>query len=138
MTTKTAYAMTERVDLTYEEAVASVTEALASEGFGVLHTIDVRGLMREKLEEEYPPYAILEVCNPALAYMVLRSDADAGLLLPCKVVVRRDPATDETIVSILDPLVMAEVTGAGGVETVSRLVRGKMERVLAVVKGGAK
>jgi uncharacterized protein (DUF302 family) len=130
--------MTERVDLPYEEAVASVTEALANEGFGVLHTIDVRGLMREKLEEEFPPYAIFEVCNPALAYMVLRSDADAGLLLPCKVVVRCDPDTEQTIVSILDPMVMVDVTGARGVDTVSRLVREKMERVLAVVKGGAK
>ncbi len=138
MNAKTAYAMTEQVDLTYEEAVQAVTAALGNEGFGVLHTVDVRDIMRQKLEEEFPPYLILGVCNPALAYMLLRNDIEAGLLLPCKVVVRVDPDTDQTIVSVLDPMAMTDVIGSQGIETVSRLVREKMERVLEEVKGGAK
>jgi len=137
MTSKIAYGMTERVNLPHERAVEVVTEALQHEGFGLLTTIDVRKTMWEKLGEEFPDYVILGACNPALAYMALRDDINLGLMLPCNVVVRIDPEDERTVVSILDPMVMADLSRTEGLENVARLAREKLERVLAEVKGVA-
>ena len=91
--------------------------------------------MWEKLGEEFPEYVILGACNPALAYMALRDDMNLGLMLPCNVVVRTDPEDECTVVSILDPMVMADLSRTEGLENVWRLVRDKLEHVLAEVKG---
>lgn len=135
MTNKIAYGMTERVGLPHEQAVGVVTEALKHEGFGVLTTIDVRKTMWEKLGEEFPDHVILGACNPALAYMALRDDIDIGLMLPCNVVVRTDPDDECTVISILDPMTMADLSHSEGIEKVARLAREKLERVLEEVKG---
>jgi hypothetical protein len=49
------------VDLDFEEAIATVTEELGKEGFGVLTEIDVSATMKKKLDEDMPPYRILGV-----------------------------------------------------------------------------
>lgn len=137
MTSKTAYGMTERIDLPYERALEVVTEALKREGFGVLTSIDVRKTMWEKLEAEFPDYVILGACNPALAYAALKDDIEIGLLLPCNAVVRTDPEDERTVVSILNPLIMADLSPSEALSEVARLAREKLERVLAEVKGVA-
>lgn len=77
-------------DLSYDEAVERVTEALADEGFGVLTEIDVREKMREKLGEDFRRYVILGACAPELAHRALQEEDSVGLLLPCNVVVAED------------------------------------------------
>lgn len=138
MEARVSYAMTERIDLPHGQAVAAVTEALRHEGFGVLTTIDVRKTMRERLAEDYPDYVILGACNPAFAHVVMKAQEDAGLLLPCNVVVRTDPADEKTVVSVQDPLVMADVAQSPQIAKVAELAREKLQRVLAEVKGGTR
>lgn len=105
-----------------------VRDALKQEGFGVLTEIDVRQTLKEKIAADFQPYVILGACNPSLAYVALQKDAEMGLLLPCNVVVRE--IEHGSVVSILDPLVLAELSGAEGLEEVARIARGKIERVL--------
>jgi uncharacterized protein (DUF302 family) len=94
----------------YDAAIGAVTEALKKEGFGILTQIDVRATMRQKLDAEFRPYAILGACNPALAHRALMERADAGLLLPCNVTVESTPGGG-SIIRIADPLVMLQVAG---------------------------
>ena len=75
-------------DITVEEAVNRVTEALKDEGFGVLSTIDIQDAFKRKLDKDFPPYVILGACNPQLAWKALQTDPNIGLLLPCNVVVQ--------------------------------------------------
>lgn len=106
-----------KLDHSYELTIEKVTEALKTEGFGVLTKIDVKATLKEKLGREFRPYAILGACNPPLAYQALSSDPAIGLLLPCNVTVEE---TDDggSFVRIADPVVMMGV----GVEQNPQLV----------------
>jgi len=136
MSTTLRYGIRTQVRLPLEEAIAATTEALKREGFGVLTTIDVRETLKEKIGADFQPYVILGACNPALAYAALQDDIDIGLLLPCNVTVREEGET--SIVTILDPMTMAELSAAPGLSEIVRLAREKLERVLAALeRGGA-
>jgi uncharacterized protein (DUF302 family) len=93
------------LDEGYEQAIEKVTEALKAKGFGVLTSIDVKGAFKEKLGEEFRPYAILGACNPKLAYRALNTSSEVGLMLPCNVTVEANPEGG-TIVRIINPRVM--------------------------------
>ncbi|GMV42676.1 MAG: ABC transporter ATP-binding protein [Myxococcales bacterium] len=78
--------------VSYEEAILRVTAALKEQGFGVITEIDVRKTMKEKLDVDFRPYAILGACQPKIAHAALSADLDIGLLLPCNVVVWEEEA----------------------------------------------
>jgi uncharacterized protein (DUF302 family) len=102
-----------RMNEPYEEVLGRVIAALKEEGFGVLTRIDVHHIFKEKLGVEFHPYTILGACNPPLAFKALSSRPDAGLMLPCNVIV--EAAGDGgTLVRIADPAAMMQVGGLAG------------------------
>ncbi|MEX2464051.1 MAG: DUF302 domain-containing protein, partial [Balneolaceae bacterium] len=62
------YFTSKTVDLSYEQAIAKVTELLKDEGFGVLTEIDVKDTLKKKLDVDFKKYKILGACNPNFAY----------------------------------------------------------------------
>ena len=113
---------------TVPEAIARVTEALKTEGFGVLTEIDVAGTLKKKLDLDRRPYHILGACNPKLANQALEADPDIGLLLPCNVVVREEEDGKVTV-GFMDPAAVMSLVEKEGVEILANDVRSRLERV---------
>lgn len=123
------YALSVDLDLPLGQAISAAKEALKAEGFGILTEIDVRTTLKEKIAADFQPYVILGACNPSLAFVALQDDIDTGLLLPCNVTVR-EGADGRSVVTVLDPNVMARISPSAELKEVARLARQKLERVL--------
>ena len=121
------------LELPYAETLEKVTEALKEQGFGVLTKIDVKATLKEKLDEDFRPYAILGACNPALAHKALSSDPTIGLMLPCNCTVE---AKDESnsIVRILNPKVMMGVGDLSQNEVLAAVAEEASERLTSVAE----
>ncbi|MQY28882.1 DUF302 domain-containing protein [Nocardia aurantia] len=103
-----------------DDALERTRRALAEQGFGVLTEIDMAATLKAKLGADMEPYRILGACNPALAHQAVDVDRRIGLLLPCNVIVRRDPSDSAAvIVEAMDPDVMVQVTGESGLEPIA-------------------
>ncbi len=128
-TTKYGYAR--EVELSYEDAVAKVTETLKEQGFGILTEIDVKTTLKKKIGKDIGKYMILGACNPNLAYQALTSEIDIGLLLPCNVTVYESPENGKTVVSVLDPELMVSMTGK---EALAGLANEAKTKVIAALE----
>jgi uncharacterized protein (DUF302 family) len=123
------YGYTRRLDgMTYEHALARVTEVLKAEGFGVLTEIDVQETLKKKLGVDFRRYKILGACNPALAHQALGADPLIGLLLPCNVIVFEDEGA--TVVSFTNPRELFRLVRDPRVASIADEVDHKLRRAL--------
>ena len=113
----------------FEQAITKVSDALKSEGFGVLTDIDVEQTLRKKLNVDFRPYRILGACNPSLAYQALQAEDKIGTLLPCNVIVQeRDDGQVE--VSAIDPVVSLARAGSPQLSELAETVQAKLKKVV--------
>ncbi|WP_455234307.1 DUF302 domain-containing protein [Thiogranum longum] len=122
------YGFSVRMSCGFDEAVEQVTEALKTEGFGVLTEIDVKATLKAKIDVDRKPYKILGACNPKLANQALNADPDIGLLLPCNVVVREEDDGSITV-AFMDPRAVLALVDEAGIEQLAGQVRDKLEKV---------
>jgi uncharacterized protein (DUF302 family) len=114
----------------FDAALARTTAALKNEGFGVLTEIDVQDTLAKKLGVAMARYRILGACNPTFAHAAVTRNADAGLMMPCNVVVyERGPG--EVVVTAVDPGASVAAFGDAELGSLAAEVRGKLVRVLA-------
>jgi uncharacterized protein (DUF302 family) len=113
-----------RLTIPYDEAVLRTRAALKEQGFGVLTEIDVHATLKAKLNADFRRYIILGACNPPLAHRALSNALDAGLLLPCNVIVYEEG--DGAVVSALNPTMMADFFPNDPMKDVAREARDKL------------
>jgi uncharacterized protein (DUF302 family) len=130
------YGFTHKTSLDYDAAIGAVIEALKSEGFGVLTTIDVQATLKQRLGADMPPYVILGACNPPLAHRALTAEPEIGLLLPCNVIVYMD-ASGQTTVSAIDPEAQFTLVGRADLAPLAQEVSARLRRALEKLPASA-
>ncbi|MEN4473951.1 DUF302 domain-containing protein [Mycolicibacterium cosmeticum] len=132
-----ALAISTTLHSTFDDAVELTRKALADQGFGVLTEIDVKATLKAKLDEDVEDYLILGACNPSLAHRAIDIDRQIGLLLPCNVVVRTDPAAQGTVVvDAMDPQVMVQVAERPGLQAVADDAAARLRAAIEALSQG--
>jgi len=127
------YGFSIRVSGSMDSVIEKVTEALKTEGFGVLTEIDVKATLKKKLDVDRKPYMILGACNPQLAHQAINAEPDIGLLLPCNVVVREEDDGSITV-AFMDPSAVLELVDEPAIHDLAVQVKSKLEKVCNLLK----
>lgn len=127
-------ALSTTVRTTFEDAIERTRNALAEQGFGILTDIDMRATLQAKLGHDMEDYRILGACNPPLAHRAVETNRQIGLLLPCNVVVRRDPADPgAVIIEAMNPQLMVQVTGETALDPIADEATARLRAALTTL-----
>lgn len=97
------YHISKKLNVPFEGAVTRVTEALKQQGFGIVTSIDLTDVLKQKLNITFRNYKILGACNPKFAHQAVGIESHIGIMLPCNVVVQ-EHENGEVEVSAINPL----------------------------------
>ena len=124
-----SYYFTKELNISFDDAIAKVTEELKKEGFGILTDIDVKATLKKKQDVDFRPYRILGACNPPFAFQALQAEYKIGTMLPCNVVVQ-EKAPGKVEVTSIDPVASMAAVNNPNLRTVGEQVREKLKRVI--------
>lgn len=123
------YSFNKILNVSFDEAVDRITEALKKEGFGILTDIDVKQTLKKKLDVDFRKYRILGACNPPFAYKALQAEDKIGLMLPCNVIVQEHD--DHRVeLSAVDPIASMQAIENPGLGDVAIEVQAKLKKVM--------
>jgi uncharacterized protein (DUF302 family) len=132
-----SYALTTKVSTPFAETVEKVRAALATQGFGVVSEIDIQATLKKKIDVDVPAQLILGACNPNYAHQAMQAEPSISVLLPCNVVVRDAGDGSGTIVQMIDPQTMVDVTANPDMHAVANEVGKMLNAALAEIKAAA-
>jgi uncharacterized protein (DUF302 family) len=127
-----SYYFAKALNITFEEAIKKVREELQREGFGILTEIDVKEILKKKLDVDFQKYHILGACNPPFAFQALQAESKIGLMLPCNVIVR-EVQEGEIEVAAIDPKASMQAVENPNLEGIAENVQVKLQRVIESV-----
>jgi uncharacterized protein (DUF302 family) len=127
------YYFSTNLKASFEEAVGKTTEALKSEGFGVITEIDMQSKLKEKLGVDFKKYKILGACNPAMAYKALQAEEKIGTMLPCNILII-DKGNGTTEVAAVNPIASMMAIKNPSLEPIARQVTEKLKKVINLIK----
>lgn len=116
-------------NVSFEEAIQRVTDALKEEGFGVLTEIDVQATLKKKLDEDIQPYRILGACNPSYAHKAILVEDKIGVMLPCNVIVQQKQ--EGVDVASVDPMVSMQAIENKDLVKIAEEIQLKLKKVIA-------
>lgn len=123
------YYFSKTITDSFENAIQKVTEALASEGFGVLTEIDLKATLKKKLDVDFYNYTILGACSPPFAYKALLAEDKIGTMLPCNVIVQ-EKVTGQIEVSAVDPAASMQAIGNNALTEIATEIRNRLKKVI--------
>ena len=128
------YYFNKRLRTDFDQTILLVTEALKTEGFGIVSEIDMQARLKEKLGVDFKRYKILGACNPSYAYKTLQKEDKIGVMLPCNVVVI-DQGNGITEVAAVHPLASMTAVQNPELEPLANEVTDKLRKVIDKLMG---
>lgn len=124
-----SYYFSKELQVTFQEAIHTVTEGLKAEGFGILTEIDVAETLKSKLGVDFQKYRILGACNPSFAYRALQAEPRIGTMLPCNVIVQ-ELENGKVEVAAVDPLASMKAIENHDLQTIAVEIQLKLKKVI--------
>ncbi len=111
----------------FDAAVEHIVKIVEKEGFTVMLTKSIDGILKKKLGiTNYPRYTSIMACGPKLAKMALDASVNVGLVFPCSFVVYEE--NEKIYVSHVSIMKMAKELGFASAEAMDPIIEvtGKM------------
>jgi uncharacterized protein (DUF302 family) len=124
-----SYYFSKTLQISFDEAVAKVTDELKKEGFGILTDIDVQTTIRKKLNADFRKYRILGACNAPYAYQALLAEDKIGTMLPCNVIEQEMPE-GKVEVAAIDPIASMQAIRNPALGKIAMEVQAKLKKVI--------
>jgi uncharacterized protein (DUF302 family) len=123
------YYFSKTIQISFEDAIAKVSEELKKEGFGILTDIDVKQTLKKKLDVDFRKYRILGACNPPFAYKALQTEGKIGMMLPCNVIVQ-EAENGNVEVAAIDPVASMQAIDNKDLKEIASQVQSKLKKVI--------
>ena len=124
-----SYYITRSTNFSFDEAVDRITQAVKTEGFGILTDIDVQSTLKEKINVDFKKYRILGACNPTFAYEAFQVEDQIGIMMPCNItVIEQD--NGHVDIAIMDPTAAFNVIENEDLQPFANELKMKLERSL--------
>lgn len=115
--------------LKFDQALELVVITLRHVGLAVVTKFDIAEMLKRELGLTRGRYVVLGVCSVSLTHRAVREDCQAGLVLPCRVVVREE-AQGSIVVSIEDPRAVFALVGSEGLNVLANEFAGLLGEFL--------
>ena len=126
------YYFSKTINGNFDDAVQKVTEALKTQGFGVLTEIDMKATLKKKLDVDFYNYKILGACNPPFAYRALQAEDKIGTMLPCNVIVmEKEPGLVE--VSAVNPVASMRAIENDELAEIAAEIKSRLQKAIELL-----
>ena len=126
------YYFSKTINENFDDAVQKVTEALKTQGFGVLTEIDMKATLKKKLDVDFYNYKILGACNPPFAYRALQAEDKIGTMLPCNVIVmEKEPGLVE--VSAVNPVASMRAIENDELAEIAAEIKSRLQKAIELL-----
>lgn len=127
-----SYCFSRTITGTFDGVLAKTIAALKEKGFGVVTEIDLKEVLKKKINVDFRNYQILGACNPHYAHQALLHEDKIGLLLPCNVVVQQKG--DQLVeVAVIDPVASMAAVENDALKTVAASIRDLLNDALTAI-----
>lgn len=113
----------------FDAIETKVIMLLKDEGFGVLTQIDIKNILKNKLNVDFKKYKILGACNPSFAHKALLIEDQIGTMLPCNIILQ-EVSPNVIEVSAINPIKSMESVNNKELNVVAKAVSKKLEKVI--------
>ncbi len=114
---------------TFDETKQNISKELKKEGFAVLTNIDVKAILKSKINKDINKYEILGACNPTYAYESLQVENKSGLFMPCNFVIQEN-MEGLIEVSAINPAASMGYFENEALEKIMKEVKDKLQNVI--------
>jgi uncharacterized protein (DUF302 family) len=123
------YYFSKTLNVSFDEAVKHINEALKTEGFGVISEINMHEKLKEKLGVDFKRYKIWGACNPPYAYKALQAEDKIGTMMPCNVLVIEQGQNNIEIAAV-NPLASMQAITNPSLGSIALEVTNKLKKVI--------
>jgi len=117
------------MNASFDEALKRVTEALKTEGFGVISEIRMHEKFKEKLGVDFKKYTIRGACNPSFAYKALQIEDKIGAMLPCNVLII-EQGNNKMEIAAVNPVASMHAISNPELDEVAQQISQKLKSVV--------
>jgi uncharacterized protein (DUF302 family) len=83
-----------------DKVFSRLSQKLKESGYVILSIVDIKETLKNSgLDTKFKPFYILDVCKPKAAHLLIGSNDEYGLLLPCRIMLTTNE--DKTLLGML-------------------------------------